>query len=400
MNKRPRRSWLWLLVPAFLGLAAQFAMWPAAWADAVYLGVTLPLWSRVSSLLVTAVPGSLSAALALLVVVAFLIALISGRRSAGRAGRSVLWLVVIGIVTFPFVFGLGYHTTTLEERLGLNAPTLVGGPTDASTAGGSAADASAADADAAGASAAGASAAAGLVPLDPLVEASIAAEAVLTVLTEAARSVGAEQADTSAPAVSPATEAAAVCLSAYLPTVLEEPLPTVAGRIKSLPAGWMLRFGFAGVVNPWLLEPHVDAGLPNAAGLAVAMHELAHTAGFAREAEAEAVAILAGMACGDARVRYASSLRAAASFSGLLTPLARESYLARWPAVATADEAGAAAASQRYLSRGAADLAGRAYDTYLGSQGAVGGMDDYARAATIVAKVIGRDGAPTMLPPQ
>jgi hypothetical protein len=197
-----------------------------------------------------------------------------------------------------------------------------------------------------------------------------------------------------------ATEAASACLAAYLPTVLDEPLPTVAGTVKSLPAGWMLRFGFAGVVNPWLLEPHVDAGLPTAAGLAVALHELAHTAGFAREAEAEAVGLLAGMSCGDERVRYAASLKAASSLSGLLTPLARESYLARWPAVATADEAAATEASQRYLSPRAADLAARAYDTYLGSQGAEGGMDDYGRAATIVAAVIGRDGTPTVPGPE
>ncbi|HET8986794.1 MAG TPA: DUF3810 family protein, partial [Trueperaceae bacterium] len=229
--------------------------------------------------------------------------------------------------------------------------------------------------------------------------ASIAAEAVLTVLTEAAQAVSA-RGDASAITAPPATEAASACLAAYLPTVLAEPLPSVAGRVKSLPPGWMLRFGFAGVINPWLLEPHVDAGLPTAAGLAVALHELAHTVGFAREAEAEAVGLLAGMTCSDERVRYAASLKAASSLSGLLTPLARESYLARWPAVATADEAAASEASQRYLSRQAADFAARAYDTYLGSQGAAGGMDDYGRAATIVAAVIGRDGTPAVPGPQ
>jgi hypothetical protein len=123
---------------------------------------------------------------------------------------------------------------------------------------------------------------------------------------------------------------------------------------------------------------------------------LAHTVGFAREAEAEAVGLLAGLACGDERVRYAASLKAASSLAGLLTPLARESYLARWPAVATFDEAAAAEASQRYVSRQAATVASRVYDTYLGSQGTAGGMDDYRRAATIVAAVIGRGGTPTL----
>lgn len=370
--KQKRRSWPWLLLLVFVGLAVQFAMWPAAWADAVFLGVTVPLWSRVTSVLVAAVPGSLSAALLLLVVVVFLVAIISGRRAAGRGFRLVLWLVAIGILTFPFVFGLGYHTTSLEERLGLTAPTA--GPASGA-----------------------------LAPIDAAVQTSIAAEAVLTVLVEAAHEVGANA--TSGAATTPpdqsapetAVEMAAACLSAYVPAVLDEPLPTVAGSVKSLPAGWLLRFGFAGVANPWLLEPHVDAGLPTAAGLAVALHELAHTVGFAREAEAEAVGLLAGMSCTDARVRYAASLKAASSFSDLLTPLARESYLSRWPAVATADEAAATAASQRFLARGAADLAARAYDTYLGSQGMAGGMDDYGRATTIVAQVISRDGPPIVL---
>lgn len=364
MNRKPRRSWTLLLLLVFLGLAAQFAPWPVAWADAVF-GVSQPLWSAVTAPLVNLVPGSLSAALALLAVVVFLVAIISGRRSAGRAFRGLVWLVAIGILTFPFVFGLGFHTTSLEERLGLDSPAPAQAP----------------------------------VAIDPMAEASIAAEAVLGVLGEAAEMLG-TQAATAPSTTAPASQAAGACVAAYLPTVLGECLPSVPERVKSLPAGWTLRFGFAGVVNPWLLEPHVDAGLPSSAGLAVALHELAHTAGFAREAEAEAVGLLAGMACADPRVRYAASLKAAASLSQLLTPLGRESYLSRWPDVATADEAAAGAASQRYLSQGVADLAARAYDTYLGSQGTAGGMDDYGRAATIVARVIGRDGPPNVPEPQ
>ena len=366
MSHKPRRSWTLLLSLILLGLAAQFANWPAAWADAVF-GVTAPLWSRVTSRLVSIVPGSVTAALVLLLVVAFIVAIISGRRSAGRAVRAALWLLAVAIFTFPLVFGLGYHTTSLESRLGLDAPT--GG------------------------------AAAALVAIDPLPRASLAAEAVLAVLTESAETLGAQTLTEAAQATPPA-QAAATCLSAYLPTVVTGRLPSPPERVKPLPAGWLLRYGFAGFINPWLLEPHVDAGSTPAAHLAVALHELAHTVGFAREAEAEAVALLAGMGCADARVRYAASLRASASLARLLTPLARESYLARWPAAATADEAAAAAASRRFLDQGAADLAARAYGAYLGSQGVEDGMDDYGRAATIVARVIARDGAPLPKRPQ
>lgn len=365
MNERKRRAWPWMLLFTFLGVAAQFALWPAALADAVYRGVTLPIWSRVAAPLVTAVPGSLSAALALLVLVLLVLALISGRRAARRGLRAVLWLVVIGIFTFPFVFGLGYHTSTIESRLGLatsgQGARIAPAPT-------------------------------------PEVELSLAAEAVLGVLIQTAISLetGAGASGFQPPE---AGVAASTCLADYLPTVLTEPVPTLPSSVKSLPSGWLLRFGFAGVVNPWLLEPHVDAGLPAAAGLAVALHELAHSAGFAREAEAEAVGLLAGLACADTRVRYAASLRAATTFSELLTPLAREAYLARWPAQATADREAAAQASRHYLASGVADLAARAYDTYLSSQGAADGIDDYARAATIVASAIGRDGVPAPTSP-
>jgi len=360
-----------LLLLVFIGVAAQFALWPPAWADAVYLGVTLPLWSRVTSLLVTSVPGSLSAALLLVVAVIVVVSVLAGRRPGRRALRFVLWLLALGIATFPFTFGLGYHTTTLEQRLGLTAPA-VGGGLDVGGAGPQAA-------------ALGQS----LV--------SIASEAALTVLSESATALGAVVA--SGDARPPSTEAAARCVDEYVATFTDAPRATVAGTVKSLPSGWMLRFGFAGIVNPWLLEPHVDSGLPTSAALAVALHELAHTVGFAREAEAEAVALIAGMTCADAGVRYAASLRAATTFAGLLMPDARESYLSRWPDVARTDAAAATAAQERYHSRAAADIAATVYDTYLSSQGAADGMDDYGRAATIVAQVIGRDGVPAIRTP-
>lgn len=358
---RTRRSVPWLLVLTLLGIGAQFAPWRPAWADAAYLEGTLPVWSRVTSTLIAAVPGSVSAAAVLLALVALVVALVSGRRAAGRGLKALAWCLVVLLLTFPLAFGLGYHTTALEERLGLATP-----------AAGSAAPGN-----------------------EDMAVTSIAAEAVLGVLTESAGSLAALQLSPASATQEPVA-AASRCLSAYLPTVRDGPLPSLPERVRSLPQGWLLRFGFAGVVSPWLLEPHVDSGLPAAAGLAVALHELAHTAGFAREAEAEAVALLAGMRCSDPRVRYAASLKAADTFARLLTPLARESYLARWPAAASADTAAAEAAARTFLSPAAADLAARAYDTYLGSQGTAGGIDDYGRAATIVAAVIARDGAPTV----
>src|SRR5690606_28706821 len=82
--------------------------------------------------------------------------------------------------------------------------------------------------------------------------------------------------------------------------------------VKTVPPGALLTVGFSGVVSPWLLEPHVDPAFPPAALTVVALHELAHTAGFAREAEAEAVALLAGLGCDDPAAAYAAAVRAAA----------------------------------------------------------------------------------------
>ena len=363
MKQPRRRTWPWLLLLVFIGVAVQFARWPSGWADAIYLGVTLPAWSRVTSPLVTLVPGSLSAALLLLLAVVVIVAVLSGRGPRRRAGRLVLWLLALAVATFPFTFGLGYHTTPLEERLGLTNAT--GG--------------------------AGAS----LAPPSTAMLTNVA-EAVLAVLDESAALASVASVDDGQPH---STAAAVACVEEYVATFTEEPRATVAGRVKSLPAGWMLRFDFAGVVNPWLLEPHVDAGLTTASGLAVALHELAHTVGFVREAEAEAVALMAGMTCQDASVRYAASLRAATTYSALLDLGAREEYVERWPSVAKADTAAAAAVRERFRSAGASDLAAGVYDAYLSSQGTVDGLDDYGRAATIVAHLIGRDGAPTVRGP-
>lgn len=356
-----------LLLLVLVGVAAQFAPWPPAWADAIYLRGTLPAWSTVTAAVVTSVVGSVSVAVALAVAIVVIVSLLAGRGPRRFALRLILWLVAISVAAFPFTFGLGYRTTALEERLGVTAATS----------------------------------SSELLPTPPLASVvSIASESALEVLTESAAALGAPPLDALTPAPDALTpsEAAAACLSDYIATFSDAPRATIPDRVKALPAGWLLRFDFAGVNNPWLLEPHVDAGLPAASALAVALHELAHTAGFAREAEAEAVALLAGMSCADVRVRYAASLRAASSFAGELSPDARESYLSRWPAVATADAAAAAAATARFRSRTASELMTGIYDVYLTSQGAEEGLDDYARALTIVARVIGRDGTPRIMP--
>src|SRR5690606_5910164 len=121
----------------------------------------------------------------------------------------------------------------------------------------------------------------------------------------------------------------------------------------------MLRFGFSGFVVPWLLEPHVDPGLPTAALVGVALHELAHSAGYAREAEAEAVALVAGLSCEDPSARYAAALRSAASLAARLASGDRAAYVAAWPEGAVEDQRQAAEAAASYRQAGLARLAER-----------------------------------------
>jgi hypothetical protein len=180
------------------------------------------------------------------------------------------------------------------------------------------------------------------------------------------------------------------------PSVAAVRLP---GKVKTVPAGTLLRFGFAGFVSPWLLEPHVDAGLPPTAALAVGLHELAHVAGFAPEADAEAVGLLAGLTCDDARVRYAAASRLAGALAAAMPADRRDAYLANWPERAREDADAAARAAARWRSPRLAAGAARAYDAYLRSQGSREGMRDYDRGTVLVVHVLGREAEGAGLSP-
>lgn len=344
----PSRWWFWVLV----GLLIQFVPWPPTWADAVFLRGTLPLWSNVAAPLTQASGRSLSALLLLALLAVTLIGLLAGRPARGAALRGLGGVLAVLALTFPFVFGLGYHTTPLEDRLGSGAPNVASES-----------------------------------------ERQQVRSLVLATLQAAAAEVGAD--GETAPllsgsegidlAVEPPTPAAAaaLCVERYLPAVLGGREPRVPQRVKAVPEGILLRMGFSGVVSPWLLEPHVDPALPGPSTMAVALHELAHTAGFAREAEAEAVGLLAGLRCEEPRVRYAAALKAATWLLDDLSSADRDAYLEQWPAVAVEDLRAASAIAKNYRSPAVADAASRVYDTYLTSQGG-GGMSDYSRGIDLV----------------
>lgn len=333
------RWWVWLL----LGVGLQLVPWPAAVADAVYTRGVHPLLSALTAPLHDAVPLSLAAALLMVFLIVFLLGLLSGDGGRRVAFGLLGWWLALAVFTFPLTFGLGYRTSTLEKRLGLDI-TAPGTPSQEATA--------------------------------------AAAQSVLAVLQESSATLGTVNATFG---TEPAA-AAARCLSGFLQS---RDLPggsTLPSVVKSVPEGVLLRFGPSGIVYPWLLEPHVDPGLPVHATTQVALHELAHAAGYAREAEAEALALLAGLECGDPRVRYASALAAARAVSRTLTAAAAAEYTAQWPDGAADDLAAISSAQNSFRWDAVADAMWSVYDKYLVAQGSAEGIADYSRATTILIK--------------
>lgn len=162
-------------------------------------------------------------------------------------------------------------------------------------------------------------------------------------------------------------------LSAFAPGVR---LPQ---RSKRLPPGWLGSLGVAGVISPWTLEAHVDGGLPAWARASVSAHELAHLAGFAGEADAELLGLLAALRSDHPHARYAGALRAWASLPATVrTPSAL-------PARAEED---LRALREALTSRrdAWADPAWRLYDLWLRGRGQEEGVTGYAIGPRLLAR--------------
>lgn len=346
--KRAARAVTFMLV--LLAVALNVVPWPEPLVEQVYLGFLLPTWSALTAPLVDSVQASLSGLLLIgLVCVPLAVLTGGGRRWLKRVLRFYGFVALVLVLLFPLTFGLGYRLTSLDEA--------------AQAATGELAD-------------------------------TMRQELQAHVL---ARLQGAAALLASSPLGTPSGEgaysdpvAAASACVADLARELRPGYPEVSmpSRIKPLPAGLMLRFGFAGVVSPWLLEPHVDSGLPAANALAVALHELAHSAGFAPEAQAEAVGLVAGLECSDQRVAYAAALRLAAALARAMPPEARAAFQAAWPRAAVADTRAASRATERFADPSLASGAGAAYELYLRSQGEAAGLGEYDRGTELALKLL------------
>jgi len=351
------RALAWLLIAALVGLVAWLLVAPSDWIETVWLHDAWPRWAERTSRAHTAVALPLTMivvpAVAALMVAAALLRPPRWR----RAGVALLAWVALLALTFVPAWGASYRRAPLAHTLGLGD--------DAATV---------------------------TVLLDAFEQ--------LAARVHAAAPERALAATADAASFDAAVAAAARCVSETDAAVSGRTV-AVPTRVTPLPAGTLLRTGFGGISLPWLLEPHVDRGLPPAARLAVATHELAHAAGWAREADTDALALLAGIACDHAWVRYANALAGMqavrVSLLVLVDPNGVErarvdATLAALPAAARADRAALAEAVDRWYRPAFAQRVTTVYDAYLRSQGVDAGVADYDASGALVAAALAACG--------
>lgn len=321
-----------------VGLALALIPWPEPWVERWFARGLFPAVSHLLAPWVGAVPWSVTGTVALALLLTILGALPSraGRRFVGR--HLLPWTAALLVLGFMLVWGLAYRRAPLA--------TLIGVPAAAPTS----------------------------------AEVVTAQARLLAVLTRSAGSAPPGPAD---------VVAAGRCVASEVRRLTGSSV-AVGRRVKALPPGTLLGLGFAGVTSPWLLEPHVDAGLPPVERLATATHELTHSAGFAREADTDALAVLAGLRCDDPAVRYALALHGLDLLLVSLPDGARQELVDSLPRRALQDLRAASAASARYRVPWLQRAATATYGTYLKSRGVQAGMADYGRATTLVVQALAR----------
>jgi hypothetical protein len=161
--------------------------------------------------------------------------------------------------------------------------------------------------------------------------------------------------------------------------------PTLPTQIKATPAGFLFAFGASGVVSPLTLEAHADSALPEPFFLAVAAHELVHTAGFSGEADTDVLAALSGLSATDAYARYSVALWYFARVFNDLPKTSQQRFRALLPNIAQADYAQLRLARERHSLPLVSEVAQFFYGGYLKSQGVQEGTADYSRIGRLLA---------------
>ena len=332
-------------LPWFVFCVALIAFWiflppSPAWLDRVYGGVVYPAIARVLVPLTgtSALPVTAILLAVLLVWLVLSVALSKNRLRGAAALRRWLWRGVVTAATlyalFIVLWGANYGKTPLETRLHLSADA----PTTAETL--------------------------------------ALAENLSRVLRQTYN----------APEIWTTDLSAGKTSLKHVVERLEQHPVTLPRYVKYTPPGFLIFTGNAtGVTVPWTLEAYIDRALPYPVALATALHETAHVAGYAGEAEADFIAALAGLSAKNASVRYGAALVLFLRVGQTLPPERYTRLLSSLPPKVKADIAAYSHVYTRYRAPNLVTfLQTRFYDTYLRTQRVEAGIADYDRAVVLL----------------
>lgn len=167
---------------------------------------------------------------------------------------------------------------------------------------------------------------------------------------------------------------------------LAGPTPVVR---EALASPLMTLGGISGIYWPFTGEPHVNALPPAPQRLFSALHEVAHERGFAREDEANYIAVHVGFGSGDAELAYSVSLMAYLNLqrSLALADAERAASLSKERPDGVKRDSAAMADFWRPKSKAAVrvrEVSTTVNDTYLKAQGQKHGVRSYGRMVDLL----------------
>lgn len=167
---------------------------------------------------------------------------------------------------------------------------------------------------------------------------------------------------------------------------LAGPAPVVRNALAS---PLMTLGGISGIYWPFTGEPHVNSLPPAPQRLFSALHEVAHERGFAREDEANYIAVHVGSTSGDAELAYSVSLMAYLNLHRSLAAADADKavQLAKERPEGVQRDSAALAAFWKPKSKAAArvrEVSTTMNDTYLKAQGQVHGVRSYGRMVDLL----------------
>lgn len=180
--------------------------------------------------------------------------------------------------------------------------------------------------------------------------------------------------------------AAAYERAAELDTRLAGPIPVLR---EALASPLMTLGGISGIYWPFTGEPHVNSLPPAPQRLFSALHEVAHERGFAREDEANYIAVHVGSTSGDAELAYSVSLMAYLHLQRSLAAVDAETaaLLSKERPEGVKRDSAAMAEFWKPKSKAAArvrEVSTTMNDTYLKAQGQVHGVKSYGRMVDLL----------------